>query len=69
MKKNCEEFCQFTLILPIKIYYIPDFENVSSREKKVMANFFGAITPSFYDLEKIFILINLPKLAKIIRVL
>ena len=31
-KKICKEFCQFRLIPHIKIYYIPDFENVWSRE-------------------------------------
>ena len=36
-KKKYKEFYQFRLILPIKIYYIPDFENIWSRELKVMA--------------------------------
>ena len=62
-KKKYKEFCQFRLILPIGIYYIPDFENIWSREEKVMAKkrFFCCITQSFFDLEKKFIPINPPK--------
>ena len=31
-KKKLKEFCQFRLILPKKRYFIPDFENIWSRE-------------------------------------
>ena len=37
LKKMFKEFCQFRLNLPIKISYISDFEDVWSRDSKVMA--------------------------------
>ena len=69
-KKKYKEFCQIRLILPIKIYYITDFENFWSREYKFMAKkrIFWSITPSFFDLEKIFIIANPQKRAKILGV-
>ena len=44
MKKKVLRVLSIKLILPIKMYYIPDFENVWSREQKVMTKkeFFGA---------------------------
>ena len=70
MKKKYKEFCQFKLILPIKIYYIPDFENFDLGNKKLWQKkrFFCSITQSFFDLEKKFRLVNSPKQAKIIGV-
>ena len=61
-KKSANSFANSGLFYPYKLYYIPDFENFWSKELKVMAKkrFFLAITPSFFDLEKILIPINPP---------
>ena len=61
MKKKCKEFCQFRLILPKKLYYIyiPDLGNKNIWQKKIFL-----FHQSFFDLEKKFTLVHLPKQAK-----
>ena len=34
-EKKCKEFCQFRLILPIKIYHIPDFKMIDLGNKEL----------------------------------
>ena len=52
-KKKCKEFCQFKLILPIKIYDIPDLKMFDLVNKKLWKKRRkkNSKTPSFFELE------------------